>query len=71
MFCGGSRNLSVTNLYFILLKTRYEVAPRSDSEESSSEFEEEVSDSLINELTVEGLKSASLSYNSSNENVVQ
>ena len=29
---------------------RYEVAPRSDSEESGSEFEEEVSDFLINEL---------------------
>uniref|UniRef100_A0A8D0A5U6 SWI/SNF related BAF chromatin remodeling complex subunit ATPase 2 n=1 Tax=Sander lucioperca TaxID=283035 RepID=A0A8D0A5U6_SANLU len=28
----------------------YEVAPRSDSEESGSEFEEEVSDFLINEL---------------------
>lgn len=30
--------------------TRYEVAPRSDSEESGSEFEEEVCDFLINEL---------------------
>lgn len=36
------------------MKTRYEVAPRSDSEESGSEFEEEVSDltvTLINRLS--------------------
>ena len=32
------------------LWNRYEVAPRSDSEESGSEFEEEVSDFLINKL---------------------
>lgn len=41
-----SRELTVTDLCFIFLKTRYEVAPRSDSEESGSEFEEEVSDFL-------------------------
>lgn len=31
-------------------ENRYEVAPRSDSEESGSEFEEEVEDFLINKL---------------------
>lgn len=31
-------------------ENRYEVAPRSDSEESGSEFEEEVGDLLINKL---------------------
>lgn len=61
------------NLYFIFLKTRYEVAPRSDSEESGSEFEEEVSDSLFNELSqVEDLRSAFLSCKSLNhENVIK
>lgn len=29
------------------LKIRYEVAPRSDSEESGSEYEEEVSDLIL------------------------
>lgn len=42
---------AIKKLYFVLffsaLETRYEVAPRSDSEESGSEFEEEVSASLI------------------------
>lgn len=49
-------------LAFLSLKTRYEVAPRSDSEESGSEFEEEVSDFLIYLTpTVEGFKLASIS----------
>lgn len=33
-------------------ENRYEVAPRSDSEESGSEFEEEVEDFLINKLYI-------------------
>lgn len=34
-----------------LEKNRYEVAPRSDSEESGSEFEEEVSDLTMTRIT--------------------
>lgn len=35
----------------LLKKNRYEVAPRSDSEESGSEFEEEVSDLTVTLIT--------------------
>lgn len=48
----------ISNFSFFLknkkIKNRYEVAPRSDSEESGSEFEEEVSDSTLIFKTCEG-----------------
>lgn len=44
------------------LKSSYEVAPRSDSEESGSEFEEEVSAFVINEHTQWGVLALSTLY---------